>query len=91
MKKCDVIIPVYKSPEWVKLCIYALFKNTNEKVLGTVYLVNDCNDELTKNCLNNLDNFFRQIAKASSIHNVPIFVNCVNEIVKSIATIAELV
>lgn len=61
MKKCDVIIPVYKSPEWVKLCIYALFKNTNEKVLGTVYLVNDCDDELTKNCLNNLADKYPKI------------------------------
>lgn len=61
MKKCDVIIPVYKSPEWVKLCIYALFKNTNEKVLGTVYLVNDCDDELTNNCLNNLADKYSKI------------------------------
>ena len=28
MKKCDVIIPVYKAPEWVKLCVYALCQNT---------------------------------------------------------------
>ena len=54
MKKCDVIIPVYKSPEWVKLCVYALFKNTTESVLNKVYLVNDCDDPYTTNCLNNL-------------------------------------
>ena len=54
MKKCDVIIPVYKSPEWVKLCVYAVMKNTNEKYLNKIYLINDCNDELTINCLKNL-------------------------------------
>ncbi len=54
MKKCDVIIPVYKSPEWVKLCVYALFKNTSDSVLNKVYLVNDCDDKYTTNCLNNL-------------------------------------
>lgn len=61
MKKCDVIIPVYKSPEWVKLCIYALFKNTNEEILNTVYLINDCNDELTENCLKNLAQKYSKI------------------------------
>lgn len=52
--KCDVIIPVYKAPEWVKLCVYALFVNTNPKLLNKVYLINDCNDTFTTNCLNNL-------------------------------------
>ena len=53
-KKCDVIIPVYKSPEWVKLCVYALFKNTDNTVLNKVYLINDCDDFFTSNCLDNL-------------------------------------
>lgn len=61
MKKCDVVIPVYKSPEWVKLCIYSLFCNTEKKDIGTVYLINDCDDELTENCLNNLANKYSQI------------------------------
>ena len=61
MKKCDVIIPVYKSPEWVKICVYSLFKNTDENVLGTVYLINDCDDELTINCLDNLSKKYKKI------------------------------
>ena len=52
--KCDVIIPIYKAPEWVKLCVYSLFVNTDPKTLGKVYLINDCDDEFTINCLNNL-------------------------------------
>lgn len=52
--KCDVIIPVYKAPEWVKLCVYALFQNTSKEALGKVILVNDCDDAFTINCLNNL-------------------------------------
>lgn len=51
---CDVVIPVYKSPEWVKLCVYSLVKNSSKKELNKIILVNDCNDELTINCLNNL-------------------------------------
>ena len=51
--KCDVIIPVYNSPEWVKLCVYALMKNTDDKILDTVYLINDCSNDVTTNLLNN--------------------------------------
>lgn len=52
--KCDVIIPVYKAPEWVKLCVYALFTNTDTKLINKVFLVNDCDDPFTTNCLKNL-------------------------------------
>lgn len=52
--KCDIIIPVYKAPEWVKLCVYALFTNTDSKLINKVYLINDCDDEFTINCLKNL-------------------------------------
>lgn len=52
--KCDIIIPVYKAPEWVKLCVYALFTNTNHDLINKVFLINDCDDEFTTNCLKNL-------------------------------------
>ena len=70
MKKCDVIIPVYKSPEWVKICIYSLFKNTSDDVLGTVYLINDCDDELTINCLNNLEKKYNKIKILTNKRNL---------------------
>lgn len=54
MKKCDIIIPIYKAPEWVKLCVYALFTNTDSELINKVYLINDCDDEFTTNCLKNL-------------------------------------
>lgn len=55
MKKCDIIIPVYNSPEWVKLCTYALFKNTPDEYIGKVIFMNDnSTDETTLNCLINL-------------------------------------
>ncbi len=59
MKKCDVIIPVYKSPDWVKLCVYALCRNT--KYINKIYLINDCQDPLTINCLENLANKYSLI------------------------------
>lgn len=40
--KVDVIIPIYNSLEWLKVCVDALIKNTNHSILGKIYLMNDC-------------------------------------------------
>ena len=77
MKKCDVIIPVYKAPEWVKLCVYALFNNSDEKDLNKVYLINDCNDEATINCLRNLEKKYSKITILQNQKNVG-FIKTVN-------------
>ena len=61
MNKCDVIIPIYNSPEWVNLCVYALYKNTPEECLGKVILMNDNSDELTENCIENLKRKYDKI------------------------------
>ncbi len=54
MKKCDIIIPIYNSPQWLKMCVYSLFKNTPDEYIGKVILMNDNSDELTCNCIENL-------------------------------------
>lgn len=56
MKKCDIIIPIYNSPEWVKICVYAVFKNTPKEYINKVLLMNDNSDLLTCNCIENLKN-----------------------------------
>ena len=53
-KKCDVIIPIYNGPEWVKLCVYALIKNTPKENLNKIILMNDNSDKLTCNLINNI-------------------------------------
>jgi len=68
--KCDVIIPVYNSPEWVKICIYALMKNTDDNVLNTVYLINDCSDEITTNLLKNLKDKYSKIEIINNEENL---------------------
>ena len=55
MAKCDVILPVHNAPEYVELCMYTLFKNTEDTTLGKVYLINDKSDEFTENLLLNLE------------------------------------
>ncbi len=70
MKKCDIIIPVYKSPEWVKLCVYSIFKNTKLETLEKVYLINDCTDELTTNSLKNLAEKYSKIVVLQNEKNL---------------------
>lgn len=53
-KKCDIIIPIYNAPEWVKLCVNSLFANTPQEIIGSVFLMDDNSDEITKNLLKNL-------------------------------------
>lgn len=45
--KCDVIIPIYNSLDWVKLCIQALYQNTSASDLGKVILINDKSNKET--------------------------------------------
>jgi GT2 family glycosyltransferase len=52
--KCDVIIPIYNAPEWVKLCVYSVFINTPQEYLGKVLLMNDNSDSNTVELLYNL-------------------------------------
>ena len=52
--KVSVIIPVYNAPEWVKLCVYAVFKNNTDDVLNKVIIMNDNSNEETRNLLKNL-------------------------------------
>ena len=53
-KKCDVIIPVYNAPEYVDFCVFALINNTDESLLGKIYLLDDCSNEITRDLLDNL-------------------------------------
>ncbi len=78
MKKCDIIIPVYKAPEWVKLCIYALFQNTKKGDINKVYLINDCDDEYTINCLHNLAKKYPEIIFLQNEKNMG-FIKTVNK------------
>lgn len=61
MSKCDIIIPIYNSPEWVKMCVYTLYKNTPDEYIGKVILMNDNSDELTCNCIENLKRKYEKI------------------------------
>ena len=70
MSKCDIIIPIYNSPEWVKMCVYALYKNTPDEYIGKVILMNDNSDELTCNCIRNLEKKYPKIEVYKNENNL---------------------
>ena len=70
MSKCDIIIPIYNSPEWVKMCVYALYKNTPDEYIGKVILMNDNSDELTCNCIRNLEKKYSKIEVYKNENNL---------------------
>ena len=78
MKKCDIVIPIYNSPEWVKMCVYALFKNTPKEYINKVYLMNDNSDELTCNCIENLKNKYSEYVEVYKNENNLGFIKNVN-------------
>lgn len=67
MSKCDIIIPVYNAPEYVEMCVFAVFENTKEEDLGTVFLLDDNSNEITHNMVDNLAK--RYPKKIKAIHN----------------------
>lgn len=63
IKKCDIVIPIYNAPDWVKLCLYSLFVNTPREFIGKVYLMNDNSDDFTLECLKNLQEKYGDIVE----------------------------
>ncbi len=61
--KVDVIIPIYNSLDWLKLCVESIFKNTNYDILGTVYLLDDCSSEETVNYLKEVERKYGNLVK----------------------------
>ena len=45
--KCDIIIPIYNSLDWVKKSIKSLFENTDISNIGEVILINDKSSFIT--------------------------------------------
>lgn len=79
MTKCDVILPVYNAPEYVKLCVYSLFKNTNSETLGKVFIINDKSNDFTENLLINLKTKYKdKIVLVNNENNLG-FIKSVNK------------
>ena len=64
--KVDVIIPIYNSLNWLKICIYSLFTNTNYSILNKVYLIDDCSNEETHNYLKEVERKAKESVKENN-------------------------
>lgn len=52
--KCDVIIPVFNAPDWVRLCVRRVISQTPEEYVNQIILVDDGSDVFTKGLLEDL-------------------------------------
>lgn len=75
--KCDVIIPVYNAPEWVKLCIQRLVAQTPDDCLNRIILVDDASNAFTGDLLNDLAKEHNKIILVRNEENAG-FVKSVN-------------
>lgn len=65
-KKCDVIVPVYNSPEWLALCIEAAIVSDRSDAIGQILLVDDCSGTETKELI---DRLCAQYERVDCVHN----------------------
>lgn len=65
-KKCDIIVPVYNSPEWLALCIEAAIASDRSEAIGEILLVDDCSGAETKALI---DRLCTQYERVACIHN----------------------
>jgi len=78
MTKCDIIIPVYNAPEYVEMCLFALYQNTNIDEIGTVFLLNDNSNEITYNMLQNVAKKYKKIKLVNNKENLGFIKNVNN-------------
>lgn len=59
--KCDVIIPVFNAPEWVKLCVQSVVVQTPEDYLNNIILIDDASNAFTGDLLNDMARDYNKI------------------------------
>lgn len=90
-EQCDIIIPIYNAPEWVKLCVYAVIKNTKKELIHKIYLMNDNSNKDTLDCLNNLKEKYGDIIElVTNKENLGFVKNCNKALKMSTADYALL-
>ena len=65
--KVDVVVPIYNSLDWLKICVEAVLRNTNLDIIGTVFLMNDCSNAETCEYLEQIERKWSGVVKV--VHN----------------------
>lgn len=74
--KCDIIIPIYNSLDWVKMCLHALYENTNACNIGEVILINDKSDRKTSLYLKSIQKKYFNIKLIENKKNLGFVKSC---------------
>ncbi len=74
---CDVIIPVYNSPEWVVVCVREVFRQTPPEYINSVILVDDASQPYTQSVLKELEAQYAKCTVLTSSENKG-FIHTVN-------------
>jgi GT2 family glycosyltransferase/glycosyltransferase involved in cell wall biosynthesis len=75
-KKCDIIIPIYNSPDWVELSVEAAIKSDLSNVINKIILVDDCSNKETKICIQKLKERFSCIDILTNEENLGFVKTC---------------
>jgi len=67
--KCDVIIPVFNAPEWVKLCVQSVVAQTPNDYLNKIILIDDASNAFTGDLLNDLVRNYNNIVLVKNEKN----------------------
>lgn len=74
--KCDIIIPIYNSLDWVKMCLEALYENTNANNIGEVILINDKSNRETTLFLRKIKDKYFNIKLVENKKNLGFVKSC---------------
>lgn len=74
--KCDIIIPIYNSLNWVKMCLKSLYENTNASNIGQVILINDKSNRETTLYLRKIKDKFFNIKLIENKRNLGFVKSC---------------
>jgi GT2 family glycosyltransferase len=81
--KVDVVVPIYNSLDWLKMCVEALIRNTNFDILGTIYLMDDASDKATQDYLKDIARKWQGIIKVVRNQTNLGFIKTCNKAIKA--------
>lgn len=73
---CDVIIPVYNSPEWLELCVEAAIVSDKSNVINKVILVDDCSKKETLSLIERLCQKYDKVISVCNSENMGFVKSC---------------
>ncbi|MDR2591008.1 MAG: glycosyltransferase [Oscillospiraceae bacterium] len=73
---CDIVIPVYNAPEWLELCIEAVYLSDINGYLNNVIIVDDCSNDETKQLIRELSKKHKNIVALENTKNLGFVKTC---------------